>query len=246
MRIDELTRSETRKIVGTNWEIPQMLQRWLVDRGFQQIGRGNFSVVFGRPGSEKVIKITTHPEIECAYLFAKISRRQRFKHFPIVYNVKEFGGPSAEYAWAGGGGFFVVIMERLHPFDPFLMRWSTDPEYNLGLAIFLHKSEPRGGTKAITKDELPKVLQTYADLSGERLEQVISNIQQEDEEFFGKFSQNIIKNWNQEYKNDSLVKALDLLEAEVIRNDCTGLDLKRENLMLRADGTLVLLDPLPN
>ena len=97
---------------------------YLRKHGYQELGSGLYSVVYGKPGVDKVIKIGGHQgggmDEYLHYIMWAISRGYAGKQAPKVYSFKL-------YRDERGGYYYVVILERLSSdYDSYLRHQITD------------------------------------------------------------------------------------------------------------------------
>lgn len=220
--------------------------RVLTSRGFEIVGQGHFSTVWGKPGSNKVVKII-YPggdEVDCSAMFLKLARRNNVnKHFPRVFNIKYIDEENT----------LVAVIERLQPVDLSKIRWTRNNDYNAGLLAFLLRASVLlDGSYALESKATMKLFARFI-ANGSYSKLVQRTIHKDDVNKplweailleLHRVIRNIYSNWIDDFKNTSLVKAINKLD--VLTDKCPGtfLDLKLENIMMRKDGTLVLSDPL--
>lgn len=102
MRIDELSRKDE---VMQNWRSVKQVQSFLKSNGYKRLGKGVFSEVWGQPGAETVIKVSTS-EDTCWLRYAKWAMKQPDNpHLPKIYSLKTYKTRS--------GTLFVARMEKL-------------------------------------------------------------------------------------------------------------------------------------
>jgi hypothetical protein len=100
--------SHYRKIFKGQWDYPAALTTWLEQSGYTELGSGIYSVVFGRPGDNIVIKVGhDRPENDPWVDYVEWIRTQAANpHFPRVGKIRW-------YADKRGRKFYLVPIERL-------------------------------------------------------------------------------------------------------------------------------------
>lgn len=76
-------------------------REWLVKRGFECLGKGVYSYVYAKPGSNRCIKVATTCDAWPAYVLWAMRKRYSGTFAPKVYSLKYHNG------------FYVAVMERL-------------------------------------------------------------------------------------------------------------------------------------
>lgn len=76
-------------------------REWLVKRGFECLGKGVYSYVYAKPGSDRCIKVATIYDAWPAYVLWAMKKRYSGTFAPKVYSLKYHNG------------FYVAVMERL-------------------------------------------------------------------------------------------------------------------------------------
>ena len=111
----------------------EILSGYMEERGLQYIGSGAFSTVYGRPGSNRVVKVS-HKRDKCWYRFANWSMRQRNNpHVPIIYHLESYDITAQGSDYYGKLGrkltvpIFFAVMERLNPFEIAKLDPNIDP-----------------------------------------------------------------------------------------------------------------------
>ncbi|RYF12170.1 MAG: hypothetical protein EOO77_17920 [Oxalobacteraceae bacterium] len=87
------------------FKIPSDFDQIMAQKGYEYLGHGNFTKVYGKPGSNKVIRIG---DMEDAWhLYASLCRRTKNPHFPVIDKI----GTRRD----GHDKLLVARMERLMP-----------------------------------------------------------------------------------------------------------------------------------
>ena len=111
----------------------EILSGYMEERGLQYIGSGAFSTVYGRPKSNRVVKVS-HKRDKCWFRFANWSMRQRNNpHVPIIYHLESYDITAQGSDYYGKLGrkltvpIFFAVMERLDPFEIAKIDPNIDP-----------------------------------------------------------------------------------------------------------------------
>lgn len=95
---------EARRFEG--WQDYYHFIRCLERRGFERLGSGVYSRVYAKPGSSRVIKVSTEMDGWLQYICWAGERGYLGRQAPMVHSLKVIQG-------RGGGVFYVAVMERL-------------------------------------------------------------------------------------------------------------------------------------
>lgn len=87
---------------------------WLEKKGFVRLGSGYFSAVYGKPGSNRVLKIahSAHEDGWLDYILWASKKGFAGTFAPAVYSYKYHQTGTPKYAWQAKG-FGVAVMERM-------------------------------------------------------------------------------------------------------------------------------------
>jgi hypothetical protein len=114
-------------------DLNDVLSGYMEERGLNFIGSGAFSVVYGRPESDRVVKVSHKRDI-CWYRFADWAmRHQNNPHVPIIYHLESYSITSQKQRYGGRLGrkqtvpIFFAVMERLEPYRSDKLNPNIDP-----------------------------------------------------------------------------------------------------------------------
>ncbi|RYD61497.1 MAG: hypothetical protein EOP83_16870 [Verrucomicrobiaceae bacterium] len=188
---------------------PEEIEDVLIDKGYESLGRGNFSAVYAKPGSSTVIRIGDNDDAWPQY--ARVCMKQTNPHFPRIERI------------GTRHGVLVARMERLYPLkDPKLVTENTP--LLAFISIFI--------TQAF-RDRT-----AHWDYTMLRLIFVQSLEKRSD------FSDAKFRAWaDGEAMKCPRPLAQALMTIGTIQ-DIQDYDFKPDNFMQRADGTLIITDPI--
>lgn len=228
--LNEVTIFDERKLLNTKWASPRELSKWLRSSGFKRIGGGYYSVVYGKPGHKRVVKISTQQD-DCWISFARWAMKLTANsHLPNIYWIK-FYEPEISPAIRDvvGSRFFVTVMERLQPMnrknimninEPVIIAAMLDPN-----GVFLIDSEvvysylnARLAALLGFKKHPGKIVK-YEEVPDETIEEILE------------------KNHSHKF-----IKTLNTIAKHPGGKGCQ-IDIHEENIMFRNDGTPVITDP---
>jgi hypothetical protein len=140
-------RTKNRAWYETEFEHPSsdlanVLGPHLKKKGLKRLGEGAYAVVYGRPGSDRVVKVSQIQD-RCWLMYANWAMGQQHNpHVPDIHHLETYtlttpGSPD----WTGGEkiNVFFAVMERLLPFDE--KHIDFDNETNIELLAYLAHHE---------------------------------------------------------------------------------------------------------
>lgn len=106
--IELMPMSHYRTVFKKDWDLPDAVKEYLISNGYEELGAGIYSVVFGRPGDNIVIKVgqDTPEEDPWVDYVEWLRGYQNNPHFPRVGKIKWFTDKR-------GRKFYLVAIERL-------------------------------------------------------------------------------------------------------------------------------------
>ena len=281
-RIDELQdpgAAQLQNVGKGELATPEGIIKFLTDRGFEKLGGGAVSNVYGREGYENVIKVMTgtsnfslgdvsmtNKDNRCNLQFyRKAMQNQGNPHYPRIHMAKTFTDPET------GRVGYLIMMEKLYPLE------GIRSDGTGGGKDFLASLDDGTPETMVLATELAHRLELKADITprGENLEHAMmlsirmqravfkilnDDVTAEAHRHFGEdISKWPPKAWGFIYEWLSstmlqemyetlwvdVVKALPFAQVtrELFNSGC-HVDLHDENIMKRADGTLVISDPV--
>ena len=105
-RLDELQPSHARDLKGIEHKTPKALAAYLQQHGFEELGSGIYSSVWGQDRSGAVVKVSRRPDT-CWLSFIEFAAKHKNKHLPKVGKVQVYTDPNT------GVTNFYCFMERL-------------------------------------------------------------------------------------------------------------------------------------
>jgi len=97
------------------------MKKYLLDKGYSNIGNGLYSTVFSKKDSDRVIKVSS--DIDYWFIFAQyvISLQEIPSIFPKIYSLSVKSDSRNEYSW------YVAVVERLEmTMQKFLDEYKND------------------------------------------------------------------------------------------------------------------------
>ena len=214
--ITEASIFDERTLKNTHWKSPDQTIRWLRKNGFKEIGTGLFSVVFAKPGHNRVVKISTTQD-HCWVVFAQYAQsKTNNKHLPHIPWIRRYRADPLDMSLSEE--FFITIIERLTPLSDQAISRITDPGVLLGL---MHYADLDSSTEESVDAALSKV----------------GNSMNDNDRIRAFYRHSALE----KYKNHPFIKAI--IAINNLPGGCSN-DLHSGNLMVRKDGTVVIIDPL--
>ena len=228
----------TKQLTRYNIDLNKVIGPHLRKQGLKNLGKGQFAVVYGRPGSGRVVKVSKKEDY-CWLQYAEWCMKQRNPHVPVIYHLESyevsiddterpnpyirFPSDTPPEEKTKGVPVFFAVMESLNPFK----LANIDIKANLPLLAYL--SEYVDGVhvpEEVFAQALGVPLPTYGD---------------RDPEQSNKFWRKIDKLTQQGSKH-AAVKLFKKVEHMWER--CSG-DMHDGNLMIRpSTGEIVITDPI--
>jgi hypothetical protein len=202
----------------TESKTAEELEDVMAEKGYEHLGNGNFTAVYARPGSNKVIRIGTMEDTWHHY--AALCMKTSNPHFPRIDKIGTRTG--------GDEKLLVARMERLLPI--------SEPEVD-----FVHNNLPMIAFIALYI--VQSMTQPHKDWTFAALKYFFRSQLQNTERFAGLSYEAGFKGWV-----DSEAMKLERPMAQALQMiksiPYAQFDFKPDNFMRREDGTLVITDPI--
>lgn len=210
----------------TQWESVEQLDKFLTDKGYERLGAGIFSSVYGKPGDKTVIKVSKREDV-CWLRYARwVMNQPANKHLPKIFSLRTYKDKKGEK-------LFVSRLERLHELDDVIdtLEMRIQKEMNpakyaesLWLASIFYKHA----------ENFPAFFDEWEDeVEKSKLRKQYPEIDTLD------FMRGMLK----KYANTGFSSLIRKAQKEILRDKNCFADLHTGNMMQRDDGTLVLMDP---
>lgn len=127
-RVDELQAplSHYRNVLRNKWDVPEKLQSYLSDNGYTQLGKGNFSEVWAKPGERFVLKIMLNDTSDDCYIdFIQALQHANNPHFPKIGRLRHFKLQHEEF---GNLDWNIIPIERLEKLSTKAIRKRGDAQ----------------------------------------------------------------------------------------------------------------------
>lgn len=220
-------------------DLNEVLSGYMEQRGLEHLGDGAFSVVYGRPGSNRVVKISHNRDI-CWFRYANWAMKQHNNpHVPIIHYMESYAITAQRTSYWGEAGrkltipIFFAIMERLEKFSEEAVNLKTDPHllayFNDQFGFYVDTAEMQklmgGMTNPHAKMDkegwhwMGSEVDEYADMYYTKLREIAKKAERHP---FVKLFKTVEKKWQ----------------------TCSG-DLHTGNIMIRPKtGEIVIVDPI--
>ena len=124
-----------------DWDLRDVLGPYLEKKGLKELGQGAFAIVYGRPGSNRVVKVSKGSD-RCWLMYANWAMGQQHKnpHVPDIHHLESYMLETPDVGWGSHKTeVFFAVMEKLLPFEE--QHINFDDESNLALLAYLARHE---------------------------------------------------------------------------------------------------------
>ena len=110
MKINEITIDQSRHLIKNYWGHPKKVADWLTMNNFVELGRGDYSIAYSKPGSNIVIKISKFEEDKAWLAFVNYTKSHPSQYFPKISRLVKYRDAINDKKI-----YFIAFMEKLEP-----------------------------------------------------------------------------------------------------------------------------------